>query len=143
MVDDKPIMDQVHEYENIVADVLAEGMKMCEVLQANVLIEKIPDSWGSYCNHLKHKKKDMTLEELVGHMKIEEANRLEEKPFSNPTDSVKANVVETAGGSKFRFTKGGKGRSFPKAPTKPNQENQANLTKEDLVSVISEAKWWT
>ena len=32
MVDDKPIMDQVHEYENLVADVLAEGMKMCEVL---------------------------------------------------------------------------------------------------------------
>lgn len=32
MVDDKPILDQVHEYENLVADVLNEGMKMCEIL---------------------------------------------------------------------------------------------------------------
>ena len=44
MVDDKPIMEQVHEYENLVADILAEGMKMCEILQANFLIEKLPDS---------------------------------------------------------------------------------------------------
>ncbi|KAL0406670.1 UNVERIFIED_CONTAM: hypothetical protein Slati_3980900 [Sesamum latifolium] len=34
MVDEKPIMDQIHEYENLVADVLSEGMKMCEILQA-------------------------------------------------------------------------------------------------------------
>ncbi|KAL0461372.1 UNVERIFIED_CONTAM: hypothetical protein Slati_0024800 [Sesamum latifolium] len=42
MVDEKPIMDQIHEYENLVADVLSEGMKMCEILQANVLLEKFP-----------------------------------------------------------------------------------------------------
>ena len=55
IVDDKSIMEQVHVYENLVADILAEGMKMCEVLQANVLIEKLPDSWFDYRNHLKHK----------------------------------------------------------------------------------------
>ncbi|KAL0423070.1 UNVERIFIED_CONTAM: hypothetical protein Sradi_0841800 [Sesamum radiatum] len=45
IVDGKSIMDQVHEYENIVADVLNEDMKMCEILQANVLLEKFPPSW--------------------------------------------------------------------------------------------------
>ncbi|KAL0325029.1 UNVERIFIED_CONTAM: hypothetical protein Sradi_5072200 [Sesamum radiatum] len=44
MTDDKPIMDQVHEYENLVAGVLSEGMKICDVLQANVLLEKFPPS---------------------------------------------------------------------------------------------------
>ena len=42
MVDDKPVMDQAYEYENLVAYVLCEGMKMCEMLQANVLLEKFP-----------------------------------------------------------------------------------------------------
>ncbi|KAL0345619.1 UNVERIFIED_CONTAM: hypothetical protein Sradi_4393200 [Sesamum radiatum] len=42
MTDDKPIMDQVHEYENLVADVLSEGMKMCDTLQANVFGEISP-----------------------------------------------------------------------------------------------------
>ncbi|XP_059306527.1 uncharacterized protein LOC132057969 [Lycium ferocissimum] len=44
MVDNKPIMEQVHECENLTAAVLIEGMKMCEVFQANVLLEKFPPS---------------------------------------------------------------------------------------------------
>ncbi|XP_070046393.1 uncharacterized protein LOC142169572 [Nicotiana tabacum] len=44
MVDNKPIMEQVHEYENLIADVLNEGMEMCEIHQANVLLEKFPPS---------------------------------------------------------------------------------------------------
>jgi len=68
IVDYKPIMEHVHTYENLCAEVLAEGMKMCEILQANVLIEKFPPSWSDYRNHLKHKKKDLMLQELISHM---------------------------------------------------------------------------
>ncbi|KAL0349666.1 UNVERIFIED_CONTAM: hypothetical protein Sradi_4115800 [Sesamum radiatum] len=48
MIDEKPIMDQIHEYENLVADVLSKGMKMCKILQANVLLEKFPPTWSEY-----------------------------------------------------------------------------------------------
>jgi len=65
IVDDKPIMEQVHVYENLCAEVLNAGMKMCEILQANVLIEKFAPSWSDYINHLKHKKMDLTLQELI------------------------------------------------------------------------------
>ena len=41
-------MNQVHVYEILVIKVLAEGLKMCEILQANVLIEKLPESWNNY-----------------------------------------------------------------------------------------------
>uniref|UniRef100_A0A803LFV0 Reverse transcriptase domain-containing protein n=1 Tax=Chenopodium quinoa TaxID=63459 RepID=A0A803LFV0_CHEQI len=44
LVDSKPIIDQVHVYENYVAEIHAQGIKMCEIVQANVLIEKSPDS---------------------------------------------------------------------------------------------------
>ncbi|XP_021758404.1 uncharacterized protein LOC110723361 [Chenopodium quinoa] len=95
LVDSKPIMDQVHVYENYVAEILAQGMKMCEILQANVLIEKLPDSWSDYQNHLKHKKGDLTLEELVSRMKIEEANRLKDSNSKTKNELVvKANLVE-------------------------------------------------
>ena len=67
-------MEQVHTYENMCAEVLTEGMKMCEILQANVLIEKFPPSWSDYRNHLKHKKKDLTVQELISHMQTEETN---------------------------------------------------------------------
>ncbi|KAA0056743.1 ty1-copia retrotransposon protein [Cucumis melo var. makuwa] len=79
MTDDKSIVEQIHEYENLVANVLSEGMKMCEILQANVLLKKSPPSWNDYRNHLKHKKKDLKLQELISHICTEEANRLKDK----------------------------------------------------------------
>ncbi|KAH0712474.1 hypothetical protein KY289_008433 [Solanum tuberosum] len=36
MVDNKSLMEQVHEYENLTADVLNEDMKMREIFQSNV-----------------------------------------------------------------------------------------------------------
>ena len=110
-------------YENLVADILAEGMKMCEVLQANVLIEKLPDSWFGYRNHLKHKKKDMTLEELIGHMKIEEANRLKDKASPSNELAVKANIVESSVKISDRNNKGKK----PAANNNQNQNKQLGV----------------
>lgn len=83
MADDQPIMDHIYEYERLVSNILAEGMKMCEILEANVLIEKLPKSWSNYRNSLKHKMRDIPLEELIGHMKIKEANRLKDKAFTS------------------------------------------------------------
>ena len=93
IVDDKPIMDQVHAYENLCAEVLNEGMKMFDILQANVLIEKFPPSCSDYRNHLKHKKKDLILQELISYMRTEEADRLKDKISSLSLNSSKANLL--------------------------------------------------
>ena len=58
MVDNKTIIEQVPEYENLTGDVLNEDMKICEIFQANVLLEKFLPSWSDYRNQLKHKKKN-------------------------------------------------------------------------------------
>ena len=42
MSDDKPIMEQVHEYQNIVLEILVEGMVIDDAFQAAALIEKLP-----------------------------------------------------------------------------------------------------
>jgi len=102
----KHIMEQVHVYENLCADVISEGMKLCDVFLANVLLEKFPSSWTDYRNHLKHKKKDLTLEELVSHMRTEEANRLKDKPVSVTTNTAKVNLVESGGSSMLENSPG-------------------------------------
>ncbi|KAK4382544.1 hypothetical protein Sango_2861300 [Sesamum angolense] len=128
IVDGKSIMDQVHEYENIVADVLNEDMKMCEILQANVLLEKFPPSWNDYRNHLKHKKRDLTLQELISHMRTEEANRLKDKEISNSSFSIKANLVEPSDSSKDRFQR--KGQKFKKnVQQKSHKGNDGKIQK--------------
>lgn len=89
MVDNMPIMEQVHEYENLTADVLNEGMEMCEILRAHVLVEKFSLSWSDYMNQLKHKKKNLTLQELISHMRIEEANYLKDEEAEWLKDKMK------------------------------------------------------
>ncbi|KAL0418895.1 UNVERIFIED_CONTAM: hypothetical protein Sradi_1303000 [Sesamum radiatum] len=144
-------MDQVHEYENLVADVLNEGMNMCDVLQANVLLEKFLPSWSEYRNHLKHKKKDLNLQELISHMRTEEANRLKDKEISNSSISFKANLVESSPSRKDRlqpkgkkFQKGGQQKTFKGndgkiQKTKPRP--QINLTEQEevIAAVVVEA----
>ena len=45
MSDDKPIMEQVHEYQNIVLEILVEGMVIDDAFQVATLIEKLSPSW--------------------------------------------------------------------------------------------------
>ncbi|KAA3455615.1 ty1-copia retrotransposon protein [Gossypium australe] len=82
MTDDKPIMDQVHVYEKLVSNILAEGIKMCEILQANILIETLSKSRSVYHNLLKN-------------IKIEEVNCLKDKDLVTSSQfPLKANLVE-------------------------------------------------
>jgi len=125
IMDDKPIMEQVHVYENLCVEVLAEGMKMCEILQANVLIENFPPSWSDYRNNLKHKKKDLTLQELISHLRTKEANRLKDKMSSLSLNSVSSKLVEFAvQTNKDRFK--GKGKKFQKPTQNLRNQNSAN-----------------
>ena len=70
MVDNKTIIEQVHKYENLTGDVLNEDMKICEIFQANVLLEKFSPSWSDYRNQLKHKKNNLTLQEHISHTRL-------------------------------------------------------------------------
>ncbi|KAK9690174.1 hypothetical protein RND81_09G109400 [Saponaria officinalis] len=70
-------------------------MVLCEFMQANAFIEKLPcPGCDKYKKHLRHKKKDMKLRELIGHIKIEDATRSQDRVRTNATNAVKANVVE-------------------------------------------------
>jgi len=105
--------------------VLNEGMKMCEILQANVLIEKFPTSLSDYRNHLKYKKKDLTLQELINHMRTEEVNCLKDKMFYLSLNSSKANLAETAvPANKDRFK--GKNKKEQRQDKNHNQLKKTN-----------------
>ncbi|KAK4406055.1 Retrovirus-related Pol polyprotein from transposon TNT 1-94 [Sesamum angolense] len=79
-------------------------------------------------NHLKHKKRDLTLQELISHMRTEEANRLKDKAISNSSFSIKANLVEPSESSKDRFQR--KGQKFKKnVQQKSHKGNDGKIQK--------------
>nr|GEW84024.1 zinc finger, CCHC-type [Tanacetum cinerariifolium] len=74
------------------------------------IIEKSPPSWVEFKNYLKHKRKEMKVEDLVVRLRIEKDNKLAQKNTYTP-DSAKDNMVEHVwSSSKFDSKAKGKGK---------------------------------
>ena len=104
MVDSRTVISQVQEIQVILHEIQAEGMILSETFQVAAIIEKLPPGWKDFKNYLKHKRKEMNLEELIVRLRIEEDNRGSEKRGFNPA-AAKANVVEQGQGSKNKKPK--------------------------------------
>ena len=63
------------------------------MLKVALAVHKLPPSWREFRTYLLHKRKEMTYEDLMTKLRIEEDNKGREK---NTTESSysKANVVE-------------------------------------------------
>ena len=94
MVDSKTVLSQVQELQVVMHDIHAEGMTLSETFQVAAFIEKLPPSWRDFKNYLKHKRKELSLEDLIVQLRIEEDNRLSEKKVGKNLEVSKANVVE-------------------------------------------------
>ncbi|KAJ0462893.1 putative RNA-directed DNA polymerase [Helianthus annuus] len=116
MVDNKTVMNQVQELQIKLHDIHAEGMVLSETFQVAAMIEKLPPAWLDFKNYLKYKRKEMTIEELVVRLRIEEDNRVAQKGTILQA-SAKANMVEVGESSKG---KKGKGKKDNKGKAKVN-----------------------
>ena len=94
MVDSKTVLSQVQELQVVVRDIHVEGMTLSETFQVAALIEKLLPFWRDLKNYLKHKRKELSLEDLIVRLRIEEDNRLSEKKVGKNLEVSKANVVE-------------------------------------------------
>ena len=61
MLDSKTVGSQVQELQLILHDLIAEDMVVNEAFQVAAMIEKLPPSWNDFMNFLKHKRKQMKL----------------------------------------------------------------------------------
>ncbi|XXG62385.1 hypothetical protein AAC387_Pa05g0753 [Persea americana] len=94
MIDSKAVINQVQELQVILHEIHAEGMSFSESFQVATIIEKLPSHWKDFKNYLKHKRKEMKLEDLIVRLRIEEDNRTSEKKAGKTFTEAKANVVE-------------------------------------------------
>ncbi|CAM8926303.1 unnamed protein product [Rhodiola kirilowii] len=98
MVDSKTVNSQVQDLQLIMHEMDSEGIKVNEPFQVASVIEKLPSGWKDFKNYLKHKRKEMSMEDLVIRLKNEEDNRSSDKRLRLSTG--RANVVEHGESSK-------------------------------------------
>ncbi|XP_062104170.1 uncharacterized protein LOC133815331 [Humulus lupulus] len=96
MVDSINVIRQVQDLQLIIHGIYAEGMILSESFQVAAIIEKLPPAWLDFKNYLKHKRKEMTVEDLICRLRIKKDNKSAEK---------KANMVEHEKGSKGKKPK--------------------------------------
>ncbi|XP_070007203.1 uncharacterized protein [Nicotiana sylvestris] len=146
---------------------LTLGMVINEAFQVSAFIEKLPPLWKDFKNYLKHKHKEMTLEDLIGRLRIEEDNKNAEKKSRGNSTIIRANIVEVAPQNKKRKKASGpknypskkkfKGNCHncgkfghkavdyraPKTDVQKKKKNQVNMVEkveemEDLCAMLSE-----
>ncbi|XP_073133885.1 uncharacterized protein [Henckelia pumila] len=99
IVDSKPVISQVQEIQVILHEIHVEGMTLSESFQVAAIVEKLPPAWKDFKNYLKHKRKEMNVEELIVRLSIEKDNKSSERRLFSPV-AAKANVVEHGQSSK-------------------------------------------
>ncbi|XP_052198257.1 uncharacterized protein LOC127805540 [Diospyros lotus] len=94
MVDSKLVVNQLEELQVLFSDLLSEGLVINEPFQVAAVIEKLPPSWKDFKNYLKHKRKELSMEDLAVRLRIEEDNRKGDKAPLRM--EARANVVEAS-----------------------------------------------
>ena len=64
MVDSRTVVSQVQELQVILHEIHAERMILSETFQVATIIEKLPPTWKDFKNYLKHKIKEMNIENI-------------------------------------------------------------------------------
>ena len=102
MVDSKTMVNKVQELQVILHVIHVKGMMLSETFQVVAIIEKLPPAWKDFKNYLKHKRKEMSIGDLVIRLCIKEDNRGFVKKMAHNTNEAKANFVEHGQSSKFK-----------------------------------------
>ncbi|KAL1569059.1 cleavage and polyadenylation specificity factor subunit 1-like [Salvia divinorum] len=98
MVDSRPVMDQVQEFQLIIHDLTAEGMVLPESFTTGTSIEKLPPSWKDFKSYLKHRRKEMSLEDLIVKLRIEgDVRKNDHRAKGNSLFDAMANLLENGG----------------------------------------------
>ena len=113
MVDDKSILEQVHELQVLVNKLTALSIPLPEIFQVGVIIAKLPPTWKDFSKRMMHKSEDYSLDELLKHLRIEEETRNRDK-----RGKVGSSVNHIVGGSGQK----GKGAYKSKRFTAPKKK---------------------
>lgn len=103
MKEDKEIKVQINEYHQLIEELKAENIILPDVFVAGALVEKLPDSWNDYKQQLKHKHKQMSLNDLIVHIIIEDTSRKECGAARAKALESRANLIQNNARKQQRY----------------------------------------
>ena len=85
--------NQNADYHQLLKELKAENIILPDVFVAGALVENLSDSWNDYKQQLKHKHKQMSLNDLIRHVIIEDTSIMECRAARAKALDSRANLI--------------------------------------------------
>jgi hypothetical protein len=134
MVENRSVVEQAHEIQCIARELELLKCLLPGKFVAGCIIAKLPQSWRSIATNLKHQRQEMSAENLIGFLDLEEkAKAKDAHPKGTEAGQSNANMVQ----KKFHKFQG-KNKVVQTTNFKKNKKNKAN----DPCLVCGEVGHW-
>nr|KAJ0209478.1 hypothetical protein LSAT_V11C400170410 [Lactuca sativa] len=123
MINDKPIMKQVHELQAMVNKLNALSISIPKLFQVGAIIAKLPPSLKDFSKRMIHRSVDYSLDDLMKHLRIEDETHIRYK--RGKVRSRVHHVSIGGSGHKTKYGEQNKRNLGPKKQTfkKPSHQN--------------------
>ncbi|KAM1331757.1 hypothetical protein ACFX2H_043878 [Malus domestica] len=109
----KSVVKQVEEFQVIVHELDEESLGLKEGFVVGSIIEKLPSNWKDFKIYLKHLTKDISMDQLILKLCVEDDHHKNEK-YDVSSLEAKANVVEGGDLHKAKHHQKNKGKDVAK-----------------------------
>src|SRR6185312_6553916 len=94
MVNNHSIEKQAHEVQVLVKDLELLKCPLPDKFVAGCIIAKLPSSWRNFATALKHKRHEISVENLIASLDVEEKARKKNVPEKGDQGQSSANLVQ-------------------------------------------------
>src|SRR4051812_6211426 len=75
MVDNRPVLDQAHELQVIAKELELLKCELPDKFVMGCIISKLPPGWRNFATFLKHLRRELSVEDVIGHLSVEKNSR--------------------------------------------------------------------
>ena len=94
MVDNRSVLDQAHEIQCIAKELELLKCELPDKFVAGCIIAKLPPGWRNFATSLKHLRREFSVEDVIGHLSVEQNSRAKDSHVKGAEGSSSANVVQ-------------------------------------------------
>jgi hypothetical protein len=93
MVENRSVLEQAHEIQCIAKELELLKCELPGKFVAGCIIAKLPNSWRNFATTLKHQRREFSVEDVIGHLSVEQNSRAKDSHGKGEGTSV-SNVVQ-------------------------------------------------
>ena len=128
MVNNRSVVEQAHEIQCIVKELELLKCVLPDKFVAGCMIAKLPPSWRNFATTLKHKRQEISVENLIASLDVEEKARAKDTTEKGGEVQPTANMVQRYPQNKNK----GKNKPVFNKPTKTTTFKKKKFNKAEL-----------